>query len=241
MPAREPRRQRRTSIDDDELLAELAGADGADDITVLRHVRTSADKRAAEEIAQRKPCEDFETFKPLFERVKRELKSGVRQTRPRSGRSTRSRLPRFRQGEFFIVDGQIAYVAEVGEEFRTQYERKDSRLRVIYDNGTESDVLQRSFQRALHRDAAARLITNPAAGPLFGDEPKPTISPAARSTFCAASPTIRSSRPTAMSCTRSASPAGRSRPASPTRASTPPSCWPTSRSSPPTSSTTSTA
>jgi hypothetical protein len=41
---------------------------------------------------------------------------------------------------------------------------------VIYDNGTESDVLQRSFQRALYRDEAARLVTNPSAGPLFSDE-----------------------------------------------------------------------
>ena len=41
---------------------------------------------------------------------------------------------------------------------------------MIYDSGTESDVLQSSFQRALHRDEAVRLITNPSAGPLFGDE-----------------------------------------------------------------------
>ena len=52
------------AIDIDDLAAELAGVAGADDITVLRHVRTSADKRAAEEIADRKPCEDFEAFKP---------------------------------------------------------------------------------------------------------------------------------------------------------------------------------
>lgn len=158
------------TIDEDELMAELSGIAGADDITDLRHVRTSADKRAAEEIAQRKACEDFEKFKPLFEQVKRELKSGIRQTLPFKSLDE-IRLSEIQSGEFFIVGGQVAYVAEVGEEIRTQYERKDSRLRVIYDNGTESDVLQRSFQRALHRDAAARLITNPAAGPLFSDEP----------------------------------------------------------------------
>jgi hypothetical protein len=55
----------------------------------------------------------------------------------------------------------------VGEDFRTQYDRRDSRLRVIYDNGTESNLLMRSFQRALHRDTAGRLITNPDTGPLF--------------------------------------------------------------------------
>ena len=82
------------------------------------------------------------------------------------------RLSEIQSGEYFVVAGQIAYIAEVGDEIRTQYERKDSRLRVIYDNETESDVLQRSFQRALHRDESARLISNPTAGPLFGDEPE---------------------------------------------------------------------
>ncbi len=156
------------SIDVDELAAELAGAANADDITVLHHVRTSADKRAAEEIAQRKPCEDYETFKPLFERVQRELRKGIRETLA-VHTLDELRLTEIQQGEFFIVDGQLAYVAEVGEEIRTKYERRDSRLRVVYDNGTESDVLQRSFQRALHRDEAARLITNPSAGPLFSN------------------------------------------------------------------------
>jgi T5orf172 domain len=156
-------------IDEDELLAELSSIASSDDITALRHVRTSAEKRAAEEIAQRKPCTDFDTFKPLFERVRRELKDAVRQTHA-VHTLNELKLAEIQQGEFFIVEGQTAYVAEVGEEIRTPYERKDSRLRVIYDNGTESDVLQRSFQRALHRDAAARLITNPSAGPLFSDE-----------------------------------------------------------------------
>ena len=44
--------------------------------------RPSAGKseRAAEEIANRTVCADFEKFEPIFERVKRELKSGIRHT-----------------------------------------------------------------------------------------------------------------------------------------------------------------
>jgi hypothetical protein len=158
-------------VDEDELMAELAGAAGESAITELRHVRATVEKRAAEDIAQRKKCEDFETFEPLFEAVKRDLKSGVRQTLP-VHKFDEIKLTEIQKGEFFIVEGQMAYVAELGEAIRTKYERTDSRLRVIYDNGTESDVLQRSFQRALHRDETARLITNPSAGPLFADEPE---------------------------------------------------------------------
>lgn len=155
-------------LDEDALLAELGIGDGPadqNDITVLRHVRSSVAKRAAEEIGNRIVCEDFENFKPLFEAVKNELKSGERQTRSFKVRA----LDEIQQGTFFIIGGQIAYVAKAGEEFTTQYERRDSRLRVIYDNETESDVLQRSLQRALHRDEAARLITDPSAGPLFSE------------------------------------------------------------------------
>jgi hypothetical protein len=156
-------------LDDDGLLAELEGAAGAGSITELRHVRKSADKRAAEEIANRTACDDFEKYKPLFERVKRELKSGIRHTLPVQAMDE-IKMAEIQNGEYFIVQGQIAYIAEVGEDFRTQYDRRDSRLRVIYDNGTESNLLMRSFQRALHRDAAGRLITNPDIGPLFAVE-----------------------------------------------------------------------
>jgi hypothetical protein len=158
------------TISDDELLAELQSPAETDVITELRHVRKSADKRAAEEIANRDVCEGFETFEPLFERVKRELESGIRHTLPVHAMDE-IKMAEIQKGEYFIVQGQIAYVADVGDGFRTQYDRRDSRMRVIYDNGTESNLLMRSFQRALHRDAAGRLITNPDTGPLFAEEP----------------------------------------------------------------------
>lgn len=162
-------------MDDDTLLAEL-GVDGsAGGITDLRHIRSAADKRAAEEIAKREKCEDFEEFKPMFIQVKKDLDTGIRQTRPFQT------MAEIEKGQWFIVGGQIVYVADVGDEFVTEYDRRDSRLRVIYDNGTESDVLLRSLQRALHRDNAGRRITNADSGPLFsgeieeGDEASGTI------------------------------------------------------------------
>jgi hypothetical protein len=159
------------AIDEDELMAELAGAAGDSTITELRHVRASVEKRAAEEIANRAVCADFDSFKPLFERVQRELKSGIRQSLP-VDKMDEIKLAKIQQGQFFIVGGQIAYVAEVGQDFRTEYDRRDSRLRVIYDNGTESNLLARSFQRSLYpdKDNAGRIITDSSAGPLFADE-----------------------------------------------------------------------
>jgi len=157
------------ALDDEVLLAQL-GAEvpaGEDDITRLRHVASYAERKAAEEIANRSRCQDFEKFQPLFGGVEDDLKSGVRKTL-RFGRDA-SVL----QGNFFILGGQMAYVAEVGETFRAPNGEADARMRVIYSNGTESNLLQRSLQRALYKDETGRRITDADNGPLFGDTMEP--------------------------------------------------------------------
>lgn len=148
----------------DELAAALEGGDGGADINELRHVRAVADKRAAEEIANRDKCEDFERFRPLFEKVQAELVAGLREAR-QFKRDTEI-LP----GQFFILGGQKAYVHELGPEFETPEGRTNRRMRVIFDNGTEINALLRSFQRALYKpENHGRRITEPSAGPLFAD------------------------------------------------------------------------
>ncbi|KAB7740875.1 GIY-YIG nuclease family protein [Parvibaculum sedimenti] len=149
---------------DDELLAELEGAGVAGDLTELRHVRRSVEKRAAEEVANRDRCEDFDRFKPLFAQLQKELETGVRETRPFELKAE------IRPGSWFIVGGQKAYVSDMGEVFTNDQGRSDARLRVIFDNGTESNMLMRSLQRALNKDEAGRRITDPVAGPLFSGE-----------------------------------------------------------------------
>lgn len=153
-------------VSDDELLAQLGVASPSEgDITQLRHVRPRAEITAAEEVAQRKRCADFERFAPLFEAVRRDLDTGARQTR-RFGENTE-----VKQGDFFILSGQIAYIAEMPEELETtEHGHRQGRLRIIYDNGTEGDNLLRSFVRALYKDETGRRISNLDAGPLFGGE-----------------------------------------------------------------------
>ncbi len=157
------------ALDEDALLAELGVAAG-DDITVLRHVRSHAEIKAAEEIADRAPCPDFDMFKPLFD----EVESGVKQkrwiTKP-FGRNAS-----IEKGDFFVLGGQIAYVAEVGDTYKTPNAETNGRLRVIYSNGTESDLLLRSLQRALYKDSEGRTgsrIIKVEAGPLFGNTAEP--------------------------------------------------------------------
>ena len=153
-------------LDDDALLAELGVDAEVSEITELRHVRSSAEKRAAEEIANRERCADFATFKPLFEQVQRDLDQGVRTARRFERKSE------IEQGRFFILGGQKAYVAEKGKVEINASGNSDARLRVIFDNGTESNLLMRSLQKALTSDEAGRRIDDPVAGPLFADQPQ---------------------------------------------------------------------
>lgn len=152
------------ALDDDELLSSLGvDAPGDDAITVLKHVRPDAMRRGADEVANRVRCKDFDQFQPLFEAAERELNAGIRKT-ARFGEDAS-----IQQGDYFIVGGQMAYVAQVGETIRAPNGERDARLRVIYSNGTESDLLMRSLQRALYKDDTGRRLLKPDAGPLFGD------------------------------------------------------------------------
>ena len=151
-------------MDDDELLAELGIDVDELPVTELKHVRSTAEKQAAEDIAQRERCKDFDTFRPIFDQVQKDLNTGLRSTRAFTTSGG------IQKGQFFILAGQKAYVAEIGETILTNKGRTDARLRVIYDNGTESDLLMLSLERALYKDDAGRRITDPTAGPLFSDQ-----------------------------------------------------------------------
>jgi hypothetical protein len=153
------------SLSDDELLEALGVSDlNEGDMTDLRYVKSRLEVRAAEDIAQRKPCDDFEKFKSVFDVARKELNNGVRNTKLFRDDALIS------EGDLFILYGQMAYVAEKGEEFVHGKDKKDARLRVVYDNGTESNLLMRSLQRALNKDELGRRIEEQMPLPLFADK-----------------------------------------------------------------------
>jgi hypothetical protein len=160
-------------MDEDTLLAELGVGDEPtdhNDVTVLRHVRSITEKRAAEEIADRTRCVDFEKFQPRFEEAEAGLKVGTWITKPFVKNAS------IELGDFFIIGGQIAYVAEMYEGTKTKDGRDNPRLRVIFDNHTESNLLLRSLSRSLYPDGntpVGRRLIRKDDGPLFGGAAEP--------------------------------------------------------------------
>ena len=158
------------NLDEDSLLAELSGGTeptSSDSITVLRHVRHSVEKRTAETVADRTPCKDFSPFQTRFEQVQRELSAGLRKALP-FGRDAS-----ITHGNYFVLGGLLAYVADVGDTIKAPNGESDARLRLVYANGTESNLLRRSLQRALYKDEQGRRLSEPDMGPLFGDAAEP--------------------------------------------------------------------
>lgn len=162
MPADLPTTMSEILASDDTLL----DAD-AEHIFALRHVREApATKAVPDDIARRRPCEHFERFAPIFAELKADLASGKRITKrfEREG----SIVP----GASFILNGIIAYVAAV-DDLQPRGKEHDGRISVIFDNGTESNHLFRSFARVLYEDDNGRQIIETAPtvnGPLFGGE-----------------------------------------------------------------------
>ena len=154
-------------IDTDTLMAELNDV-GDTDITKLEYVKSREEIKAAEEIANREQCSDFDKFEPLFEQLQNDLDLGARETRP-FVKDAGFLKADIKEGQFFILGGQTAYIASVGEAIKAPNGQFDARLRVVFSNRTESNLLRRSMQRALYKDEAGRRVTEAAAGPLFED------------------------------------------------------------------------
>lgn len=97
-------------------------------------------KAKADEIARRKPCENFSDYAGLFVQVHRELKEGRRSL-------IRFKEDNLKEKVFFIADGIMGYVDLLDVDNRQIKDRirKDGRSRVIYEDGTESNILFRTI------------------------------------------------------------------------------------------------
>jgi len=136
---------------DDPLLS-----DGLDIFEVREELRPMA---RPDFVADRRPCPDFERFEPLFQSIRTAVDQGTRKPQP-------FRQERVELGEFFVLKGQLVHVADLRDEHQRNG-KLDARLRVIFDNGTESNLLMSSLVRRLYEDRDARRVGTKDAGPLF--------------------------------------------------------------------------
>ena len=141
--------------------ADLQTESDPEDIFVLKHVSKTPEK--PDHVAKRKTCKEFEQFEPLFQEQHGLMKSGMRVTVPFRSES------QIRTGSFFILNGMLVYVANVGK-WQKRRDRHDARLYCVFENGTESNLLRQSLAKALWSDATCRQIIDANQLELFESE-----------------------------------------------------------------------
>ncbi|PFG20734.1 GIY-YIG nuclease family protein [Serinibacter salmoneus] len=120
------------------LLGDDSGILDVSDLPVLKR---------PESVAQRVKAKDFEQFEPLFKAKHAELRDGVFQLRPFTS------MDLIREGMFFVLNGVMCFVAEVGEKVDMVIggeSRKKKRLRLVFENGTESAMYDKSLQTRMY-------------------------------------------------------------------------------------------
>ena len=115
-----------------------------DNIFNLKFV--SKERAQIDYIARRKICKNFYEFEEKFIQCHREIKDGKRKL------LSFHRDYDMEKGMFFVLKGMLVYLADVGEKIKDEHGKWDARLRAIFENGTESDLLLRSLGKELFKD-----------------------------------------------------------------------------------------
>ncbi|WP_343312645.1 GIY-YIG nuclease family protein [Brucella sp. BE17] len=145
-------------------LDDIFGEDGIDvdaDHLSIRNITPAAMRNVPDHRAENRPCRDFASFADRFEEIQEALDSGKRVATIVEDRAI---IEPF-EGDFFIRNGLLAYIAEK-TEMTSRGGSRDHRLRIIFSNGTESDPLMSSFRKSLNEDKTARVIQREGLGPL---------------------------------------------------------------------------
>ena len=104
-------------------------------------------KREVEEVAQKKRCDNFADYAHLFAQVHQDLREGKRSL-------IRYKEDSIQEKGFFIADGIMGYIDQldvVNRQIKDRV-RKDGRSRVIYEDGTESNILFRTIGKNITRN-----------------------------------------------------------------------------------------
>lgn len=155
---------------EDEVPDELDDIFGDDALAVsqdligLRHVTPASERHLPDHRADFRPCPDFQLFETFFQDMQRMLDAGERKATVVEKYAVIEPL----EGDFFIRNGLLAYIAEK-TEMSSRGGDRDHRLRVVFSNGQESDPLMSSFRKSLNDDKTSRLIQRTGLGPLDPD------------------------------------------------------------------------
>jgi hypothetical protein len=135
--------------------------DGSDSIFTMKHI--PKERSSPEHVSRRTKCKEFDQFQPIFENYHKGLKDGKLKRR-----QFQSEL-QIQQGEVFVVDGMLAYVANVGSKEKKNFGNVNARLFLVFDNGTESNMYLRSLAAAMWKDPTSGQVVESNQSDIFDE------------------------------------------------------------------------
>lgn len=126
-------------LSDDPL--DILGGD-SEGLFDFKHTPKDYERAKSDFIARRKPCKDFEKYEPMFQEVQKDLANGQR------------KLINFHEshlveGNYFVHNGIVLFLEKTFDVKKDQFGKDDGRTRIIFDNGTESQMKLRSLWKNL--------------------------------------------------------------------------------------------
>jgi len=113
------------------------------DIFTMKNIPKIDKNRAdADFVAKRLPCKNFDKYEDLFKHIQQALKSGERKLVD----SVESQL---KEGTFCVLDGILLYIAKIALGKRGNSNKINRRTLLIFENGTQSNMLLRSLGKRL--------------------------------------------------------------------------------------------
>ncbi len=116
--------------------------------TLPEVLKAKKERKEADYVAQRVVCENFADYESGFKQVHKDLREGKRMLKRYTGESA------IQAGKYYVLNGVVVYLdqlIEMRKENRTGG-HLDGRTRLIYENGTESDIKFRTLGKSIQID-----------------------------------------------------------------------------------------
>ena len=123
--------------------------DDAEGLFTFKHTPKDYERAKADFVGKRFKCKDFDKYEHLFKEVQDDLALGKRKL-------VEFNYDNLRKGEFYIHNGILLFLKDVDFTKKTQkfksgiHNRPDGRTVIIFENGTESNMMFQSLYKSLH-------------------------------------------------------------------------------------------
>ena len=109
--------------------------------------RAKEERKSADYVAQRRPCENFADYEEGFRQVHKDLREGRRMLKKFTAKA-------MQEGHYYVASGVLVYLEKIINPEKPQkgHIAVDGRTRTIYENGMESDIKLHTLSKNVYTD-----------------------------------------------------------------------------------------